>query len=151
MRTLEFTCTARLPQSPEQIAEHMLDASRWTDFQGWGPLPGIDSVRLERSAEIVGSNFFVTNSDGSTHREEVIEWDVGERLLLRMTDFTAPLRHLASAIDETWTFERREADTLVHRSLAIRSRGLFASILLFPIRAMLRRAIDAHLRTLAAS
>jgi hypothetical protein len=47
MKPITFTCEATLPQKPEEIASQILDLSRWPEFNGYGPLPGIREAEFE--------------------------------------------------------------------------------------------------------
>ena len=75
-------------------------------------LPGIKAAEFEaRTPEVVGTRIRVTNTDGSSHVEEIVEWEPDRRLRLRMGEFSPPLSRLATGFDETWEFERTgEAD-----------------------------------------
>lgn len=127
----------------------MLDTDRWTDFRGYGPLPGVASAKLVRGPELVGSTFHVTNTDGSTHLEEICAWDPERALHLRMRGFTAPLCFLASSFDERWTMTPSDQGTKVTRTFTLHARSWLACLPLFFIRALLRRAVVRHLDTLA--
>ena len=89
--------SAETTHTAEAIVERIFDVSRWTDFTGYGPIPGIRSVAVEPGPDgRTATRFFVTNTDGSQHRETVIDYQPGRRLVLRMDGFSAPLRHLAA-------------------------------------------------------
>ncbi|WP_437191334.1 hypothetical protein [Planctomicrobium sp. SH527] len=76
MKPITFTCQATLPQLPEEIARQILDLSKWPEFDGYSPLPGIKVAEFKaKTAEVVGTRIRVTNRDGSTHVEEVVEWE----------------------------------------------------------------------------
>ena len=97
MRPITFTCAGASALAPQDIAGQILDLSRWPEFAGYGPLPGIRVAEFEaRTDEVVGTRIRVTNTDGSTHVEEVVEWDPGRRVRLRMGEFSAPLSRLAA-------------------------------------------------------
>ena len=75
MKPIVFCCSADVSQTLEQIAEQILEVANWSDFQGFGPLPGIRRAEFEiRTDEIVGSRIKVHNTDGSTHIEQIVEW-----------------------------------------------------------------------------
>jgi hypothetical protein len=95
MKPITFTCHETLPLAPEEIAEQILDVAKWRDFRGYGPIPGIKSAEFEtRTPNVVGSRIRVTNLDGSTHVEEIVEWQSDRRLQLQMGNFSKPLsRH----------------------------------------------------------
>jgi len=88
--------------APEGIARRILDLSNWIDFKGFGPIPGIRLAKFEvRTPDIVGSLIRVTNTDGSKHVEEIIEWQHDHRLRPLMKDFSTPLSRLAREFEET--------------------------------------------------
>lgn len=146
MTAISFTCKATLSLAPTEITEQILDISNWTDFKGYGPLPGIKSAEFEvKTPEIVGSRIRVHNTDGSTHVEEITEWFPERRVALRMHDFSVPLSWLATGIDETWEFQRDGETTNVVRSFQLHARSVLACPLLWLISKLLKRAIDRHL------
>lgn len=92
MKSITFACKKTLPLAPEEIANQILDVEKWPEFQGYGPIPGIKTAEFEiRTANIVGSRIRVTNLDGSTHVEEIVEWQPDQRLQHQMQDFSPPL------------------------------------------------------------
>ena len=87
--------------------QQILDLGLWPSFQGYGPLPGIRAAEYEaRTPEVVGTRIRVTDTDGSSHVEEIVEWEPDRRIRLRMGEFSPPLSHLATGFDETFEFER---------------------------------------------
>lgn len=146
---ITFSCTATLHQTPEEIAAGILDLDRWPEFEGYGPLPGIQQAAFEvRTDEIVGTRIRVKNRDGSTHVEEIMEWEPSRRLRLRMGDFAPPVSRLATAFDETWEFQRTANGTHVTRSLALHPSSQLTKPLLWLISRLLKRAIARHLNQL---
>lgn len=141
-----FSCETTLPRPPNEIAEQILDMTNWTDFQGYGPLPGIKAAEFEmRTPDVVGSRIRVQNTDGSSHIEEIVEWEPNRRLRLRMAEFSAPLSWLATGINETWDFERAGDSTRVLRSFQLHGRTGLTRPFLQLISILLKRAIDRHL------
>ena len=107
MNPITFSCEETLPLAPQEIARQILDLTKWPDFHGFGPLPGIKVAVFEvQTPGIVGSRIRVTNQDGSSHVEEIVEWQPDHRLRLQMKDFSAPLSRLATEFEETWEFQR---------------------------------------------
>src|SRR5438132_2698304 len=107
MKPITLTCEETLPLVPEDIARQILDLTKWPDFHGYGPLPGIKVAEFEvQTPGIVGSRIRVINTDGSNHVEEIVEWQPDQRLRLHMKEFSAPLSRLATRIEETSEFER---------------------------------------------
>lgn len=147
MTPISFTREATLPATPEQIAAQILDLDRWREFEGYGPMPGIRAAEFERrTPQVVGSRVRVTNTDGSTHVEEIIEWDPSRRLRLRFLEFSPPLSRLTTSFEETWEFERLGDGTSVVRSFQMHPRSLAAWPALWLISQLLRKAIAKQLR-----
>lgn len=146
MKPIKFNCKATLAIAPHEIAKQILDTSNWTDFKGYGPLPGIKLAEFEvKTPEVIGSRIRVYNTDGSTHVEEITEWLPERRVALRMQEFSAPLSWLATGIDETWEFERNGDTTNVVRSFQLHARSALTRPFLWLIAKLLKRAIDRHL------
>ena len=147
MRPITFRCNAALPLAPEVIAGQILDLARWPEFGGYGPLPGIRSAEFEaRTPEVIGSRIRVTNRDGSTHVEEVVEWHPDRRVRLHLGEFSAPLSRLATEFVETWEFDRNGDETCVTRSFELHAKWRGAWPFLWMISLLLRRAVACHLR-----
>ena len=151
MRPITFRNNATLHLAPEVIAGQILDLARWPEFAGYGPLPGIKSAEFEaRTPEVVGTRIRVTNRDGSTHAEEVVEWWPDRQVRLRMSDFSAPLSRLATEFVETWEFERDGAETRVTRSFDLHAKSRATRPVLWLISLLLRRAVARHLRQMSS-
>jgi hypothetical protein len=55
MRPITFSCADTLALSPADIAGRILDLANWTDFTGYGVLPGIRAAEFEvRTPGVVG-------------------------------------------------------------------------------------------------
>lgn len=142
-----FSCSEVLEISPDEIVRQILDLDNWSDFKGYGPLPGVKVAEYEvRAPEVIGSRFKVTNTDGSSHVEEIVEWQPDRRLTLRMQAFSPPVSRLATHFDETWEFERHGSETKVIRSLYMYARSALTRPLLWMISLLLKKAIARHLR-----
>ena len=101
MRSL---CELRL--TPAQVGEAVLTLENWPDFRGYGPLPGIREARFRRRTDaVVGTQIAVTNRDGSSHVEEITAWLDTGGIVMRMSEFTAPLSRFATHFIERWVFE----------------------------------------------
>ena len=80
MKSITFSCEETLAMPPEEIARQILDLDLWPGFEGYGPLPGIRAAEFEaRTPEVVGTRIRVTNTDGSSHVEEIVEWEPDRR------------------------------------------------------------------------
>ncbi|HTN73917.1 MAG TPA: SRPBCC family protein [Pirellulaceae bacterium] len=149
MRPIRFACTITLPMPPEEIAWQILDVANWQNFRGYGPLPGIRVAEYEvRTPAIVGSRIRVTNRDGSTHVEEIVQWQPDERLRLRMGDFSPPLSRLATHFVESWEFQWQGSETRVTRAFEMHARSLVARSCLWMVSWLLKAALSRHLREL---
>ena len=147
MTPITFSCEETLAMPPEEIAGRILDLAQWPDFRGYGVLPGIRAAEFEaRTPEVVGTRIRVTNTDGSSHVEEVVEWEPGRRIRLRMGGFSPPLSRLATGFDETFEFERSGEQTRVVRRFELHPKGTAARPLLWLISILLKKAIARHLR-----
>lgn len=147
MRPITFSCTDTLALSPAEIAGRILDLANWSDFTGYSVLPGIRAAEFEvRTSGVVGSRIRVTNTDGSRHVEEIVEWQPDCSLRLLMNEFSAPLSRLATKFVESWTFERAGTATRVTRSFELHPKSAAARPALWLISLLLRRAVARHLR-----
>ena len=147
MKPITFTCEETLPLAPEDIARQILDLTKWPDFHGYGPIPGIKVAEFDvQTTGIVGSRIRVTNRDGSCHIEEIVEWEPDHRIRLQLKEFSAPLSRLAIGFEETWEFKRTGNETHVTRSFRLHAKSVLARLLLYVISFFLKWAIVRHLR-----
>jgi hypothetical protein len=115
--------------------------------RGYGPLPGIRAAEFEvRTANVVGSRIRVTNTDGSSHIEEIVEWQPNLRVGIEMKDFSPPLSRLATRFMETWDFVRLDGGTRATRSFELYAKSAPTRPVLWLISLLLRRAIARQLR-----
>jgi hypothetical protein len=144
---IRFSCEDTLGSTPEEIARQILDLDLWPGFEGYGPLPGIRAAEFEsRTPEVVGTRIRVTDTDGSSHLEEVVEWEPGRRVRLRMGEFSPPLSRLATGFDETFEFEQVGEQTRVVRRFELHPKSKATRPLLWLISLLLRKAVARHLR-----
>lgn len=152
MKPISFSCHARLLITPDEIIQQILDVTKWPEFQGYWPIPGIESAECEiRTPEIVGSRFRVKNLDGSTHAEEIVERLPDLRLRIRMCEFSAPLAKLATEFMETWTFQRERNETHITRFFEMHPRSIATKPFLWFISFFLKQGIIRHLREMKAA
>ena|SRR5438034_839949 len=152
MTPICFKCEETLPLTSEEIARQILDLTKWPDFHGYGPIPGIKVAAFDvETPGIVGSRICVTNLDGSSHVEEIVEWQLDQRLRLQMKEFSPPLSRLAISFEETWEFEPAKDGTKVTRSFHLHAKSVLARLLLWVISFFLKRAIARHLRELKST
>lgn len=150
MKPVVFSCSETIALAPTQIAEQILDMSRWPEFNGFGPLPGIESAELEvRTPEVIGSRIRVKNRDGSSHVEEIVIWDPERRLQLRMQEFSKPVSRLAKEFLETWELQREGNGTRVIRSMELHAISVSSKLVLWFVSFFLKQAIARNLRDIA--
>jgi hypothetical protein len=152
MKPITFSCEETLPLSPEDIARQILDVTKWPEFHGCGPIPGIKAAEFDtQTLGIIGTRIRVTNLDGSSHVEEIVEWQPDRRLRLRLEEFSSPLSRLATRFEETWEFKRTHDGTHVTRSFLLHAKYVLAWLLLWLISFFLKWAIVRHLREMRHS
>ena len=145
MRPIEIRVTGRTTRSSAEICEEFLDLDRWPAFQGYLLIPGIVSAHFEKQTPaVVGSKIRVHNKDGSSHVEEIIEWDTTSRVAFRFQEFGKPLRFMASHFIETWTFSASAGGTQVIRQMAMYPTGILGRTLLLPISKMMKKAFEEN-------
>lgn len=151
MKAIVFAVSMDLNLSPEAICRGIFDLDRWPDFTGYGILPGIRNAEfLTRPEGLVGTRIAVTNTDGSTHVEEVMSWDGSKRLVMRLAEFSPPLNRLASHFEEHWHFEpHKQGQTRVTREFHLYPLNPGGGIALRLIAPLLRRAASRHLAGMA--
>jgi len=146
MKPITFSCLAILPLSARELTGEILDLANWPKFQGYGPIPGIKAAEFEVKTDgLVGSRIRVTSRDGSTHVEEIVQWQPDQRIRLRMQEFSPPLSRLATTFDETWDFQAVAGGTKVNRSFDLHARSFLARLPLRMIAFFLRGAISRQL------
>jgi Polyketide cyclase / dehydrase and lipid transport len=152
MRPIAFTCEETISTTPADIVRQILDPACWPDFTGYGVIPGIRAAQVEvQTPGIVGTRFRVTNTDGSSHVEEIIEWQPDRRLRIRMQDFSAPLSRLATHFEETWEFQSVGDKTRVTRLFQMHAKSALTRPFLWAISLFLKRALARHLRQMSAA
>lgn len=146
MKPIEVQVVGRTQQSPQEICTQFLDTSRWSEFTGYAILPGIKEAYFEaRTSGLVGSRIRVQNTDGSSHVEEIIEWDVDNRIALRFHEFSPPLQRIATHFVETWEFRQGANGTDVTRKMGMYPKGWPGWMLLMPISRLMKKAFERNL------
>lgn len=145
MKPIEIQILGLVPKSPQEICAEFLKLERWSDFTGYSILPGIQSARFETQVPgWVGSRIRVQNTDGTSHLEEIIEWDVERRIALKFQDFTPPLRNLAAHFIETWEFRTSPAGTEIIRRMSMHSKNWLGWLMLLPISRLMKKAFEQN-------
>lgn len=137
-------------RSPQEICAEFLDTNRWPEFKGYSILPGIEQAHFEtKTPELIGSRINVKNTDGSSHVEEIIEWDVLNRIELKFQEFDSPLKKLATHFIEVWEFRKSADGTEVTRSMTMYPKGIAGRIMLIPISKLMKKALEKQLRQMS--
>ena len=145
MKPIEIKISGHSPRPPRELCVELLELERWPEFKGYAFLPGVESARFEiKTPQILGSRIQVRNTDGSSHVEEIIEWDVDNKVAIRFQEFDPPLQHLASHFIETWNFEDSTHGTQITRTMSMYPKGWTGWILLLPISRLMKKAFERN-------
>ena len=150
MTPITFQHRRFVARTAGEIAAEIADLSRWPEFDGYGPLPGITSAAYgELGGAMTGARIRVQNDDGSSHLETVEVWQPPERIVMRLHEFTPPLSRLASHFVEEWRFDAADGGSEVTRQLQLYPRSPLARPALWFISLLMRCAIARHLEKIA--
>lgn len=147
MKPIEIKIVGHIQKTSQEICTELLDTGRWSEFKGYSILPGIKNARYEvKTPGVIGSKIMVENNDGSSHVEEIIEWDVANRIALRFQEFNSPLQNLATHFIETWEFHKSSNGTEASRKMTMYPKGLFGWLMLHPISQLMKKAFEENFR-----
>ena len=147
MKPIEIKIVGLIRKPSPEICQEILDTERWSEFKGYSILPGIKSAQFEvKTPQIIGSRIKVQNNDGSSHIEEIIEWDVSNRIALRFQEFDSPLRNLATHFIETWEFRKSSDGTEASRIMTMYPKGVLGWLMLIPISRLMKKAFEENFR-----
>jgi hypothetical protein len=147
MKPIEIKIVGHVQKSSSEICTEILDTERWSEFEGYSILPGIESAHFEvKTPEIVGSRIRVQNKDGSSHVEVIIEWDVANRIALRFQEFNSPLQNLATHFIEAWEFRKLPDGTEASRIMTMYPKGLLGWLILVPFSKLMKKAFERNVR-----
>jgi hypothetical protein len=137
---------------PEAVRAHLLEIEHLSEFEGYGLIPGIRSAHWERGARAeLGAIRLVENTDGSKHREQVMQLDdsvVEDRIF----DFDSPLRHLAAEALDRFELSPAPGGMRIDRSFTISLKSsVFLPIGWAIANLFLRPAMKRHLDRIAQS
>lgn len=139
MKPIETKIVGHVQKSPQEICTEFLDTERWSEFEGYSILPGIKNAHFEsKTSELVGSRIKVLNTDGSSHFEEIIEWDADDRIALKFQGFDPPLSHVATHFIEAWEFRKSPNGTGISRIMVMYPKGVFGWLALIPISKLMK-------------
>lgn len=146
MKPIEIKIIGYTQKPFQEICLELLDTARWSEFEGYFILPGIESACFEtKTPDMVGSRIKVQNKDGSSHVEEIIEWNVVNKVALRFQEFDSPLKHLATHFVETWRFRELDNRTEISRIMTMYPKGLIGWLMSVPISRLMKRALEKNL------
>lgn len=149
---ITFQVSVETSLSPAAVFEAFFCLDNWGSFKGYGPIPGIKSVELVKETDSkVGTIFRVSNSDGSSHEETVVEYEMERLLVLKMDSFTSPLNKIASHFMERWHVQSRGGKYYIERSFELYPKNMFGKIVLRIVSLFLRRAIENHTKDFATA
>jgi hypothetical protein len=145
MKPIEIKVVRQIEKSSQEICSEFLNTERWSEFTGYSILPGIKNAHFEnRTPALVGSRIKVQNTDGSSHIEEIIEWDVTNKVAMKFQEFDSPLKQLASHFIETWSFRKSNNGTEVTRSMVMVPKGILGWLMLTPISRLMKKAFEKN-------
>ncbi len=146
MKPIEVKIVGYSNQTSQEACSALLDMERWPEFEGYSIMPGIESAQLERQIPgMVGTRIRVKNLDGSSHVEEIVEWDDENQIALRFQEFNSPLKNLASHFIERWQFRKSERGLEITRTISMYPMNIFAWVTLMPISGLMKKALEKNL------
>lgn len=151
MNPIEFEVEKTIQNSPKEVCKNVLDVETWSSFDGYGLLPGIEKAEFEkRTKEMVGSIIRVKNSDKTEHLEEIMEFETGKKIVMKIYDFPTALSYMATHFVEEWNFEKTgKYETLVMRKFQLFPTSFLTRPLLGQIAGFMERAIAKQLDEMA--
>ena len=150
MKPIRFKDISSTKKTGEEICSIIKDLNRWSEFNGYAFLPGIKKAEYKVKTEnMIGTQFAVTNTDGSSHIEEVINWVDGETIKLKMHQFVFPLNKLATHFIEEFKFSPKGNMTEVSREFNIYPKNTLTRPFLWFISLFLKKAIHRHSQEMA--
>lgn len=84
------------------------------------------------------------NTDGSSHVEEILEWDPDRKVVLKFQEFDSLLKFLASHFIEIWEFHSTSHGTMIARSMLLYPRNFLGWVCLFPISRLMKKAFELN-------
>lgn len=91
------------------------------------------------------------NTDGSRHVEDILVWQSGQHVVMKLHEFTAPLSNIATHFVEDWTFAPSAGGTQVTRRFEMHPKSASTRPMLWMISLLFRRAVGHHLWLMAGA
>lgn len=149
MKPIEIVTKTRTKMTSKEICNLILDVDLWSSFKGYLFLPGIKSASFELKTEnIVGSKIRVISSDNSSYIEEIIEWDIKNKVSLKFIEFSPPLDNYATHFIETIEFKILSDETEVIRKMTMYPKSMIGKFILIPISRLMKKALINHMSNL---
>ena len=146
MKPIEIQVTARSSKTPQQLCTGFLDTERWPEFEGYLFLPGVQKAEVVlRTQDMVGTRIRVQNTDGSSHVEEIIEWDPARRIAVQFGEFQPPLSRLATHFVETWQFRETDQGTEITRGMEMVPKGMIGWLVLRMVAILMKKAFEKQM------
>lgn len=140
-----FTIEVYYYKEPRYIFDSFMQIEKWNDFKGLGIIPGIKNANfIIKTDSIKGTIICVKNSDGSSHKEEILAFEKDTYLKIKMYDFSKPLSYFASFFIEEWSLKKIEDGYKLERSMTLHSKGMISKFILKVISLTLKKAIYVH-------
>lgn len=149
MKPIEIIIFGSVQKTSQEICSIILDTNYWSEFKGYFILPGIRSAQFEiRTPSVVGSRIKVQNNDGSSHVEEIIEWNISNKVVLKFQEFDSPLKYFATHFIEVWNFSDSNNGTKIIRTMTLYHKGVIGWLILKPISQLMKKALEKNLTQL---
>lgn len=152
MKPIEIKTVFLAKETPQEICAAILDTERWTEFRGYSFLPGIKNASYDlKKPEVTGSRIKVICDDNSTYIEEIIKWDISNRIALKFKEFDAPLKYLATHFIEMCEFRIVSGKTEITRTVTMYPKNMLGWLLLIPVSRVMKKALEKHMEGIYTS
>lgn len=142
--TLEILEATTLDAPIERAFDLIASIDGMLLFTGFGMVPGI--ARVE---ELSDAEHLVHNSDGTRHRERVLEREAPTTYALSIGPFESPMQRLVTHAEERWELTADGSRTHARRRFRFVARGALAWLLLYVVLVpQMRRAMRRNHRAM---
>jgi uncharacterized protein YndB with AHSA1/START domain len=142
-RTVEETL--ELNAAPERVWALLTSFDLMTLFTGFGPIPGIARVEwLTEGGYRLDARRRVTNTDGSTHLEDIASFEPGRLLVDRIHGFDSPMRFLARQAHDRFELQASGSGTRLVRRFTVELLSPLVAPVGLLLQPMLRVAVRRH-------
>ena len=147
MKPISLEVKKNISLTAKEICLKIAEVENWNDFNGYAMLPGIEKAEYEHQMdEMIGSRISVLNSDGSQHIEEILEWEDGKRILMKLHKFSPPLSKFSTHFIEEWDFvSAKKNKTIVMRKFQIFPKSFLTRPFMWFISVFFKKAIIIHM------